>query len=39
MVRLIAAFSGVLIWTALAVYSADGFLWMRRQRTALAAAA
>ncbi len=22
----------VLIWTALAVYSADGFLWMRRQR-------
>ena len=26
----------VLIWTALAVYSADGFLWMRRQRMAVA---
>ncbi len=24
----------VLIWLALAVYSADGFLWLRRQRTA-----
>ena len=24
----------VLIWTALAVYSADGFLWLRRQRAA-----
>lgn len=29
----------VLIWLALAVYSADGFLWMRRQRGAAAAAA
>ena len=28
----------MLIWTALVVYSADGFLWMRRQRTALAPA-
>ena len=28
----------VLIWTALAVYSADGFLWMRRQRAAPAVA-
>ena len=28
----------VLIWLALAIYSADGFLWMRRQRSALAAA-
>ena len=28
----------VLIWTALAVYSADGFLWLRRQRAAPAAA-
>jgi chloramphenicol-sensitive protein RarD len=28
----------VLIWLALAIYSADGFLWMRRQRTALAPA-
>ena len=27
-----------LIWTALAVYSADGFLWLRRQRAAPAAA-
>lgn len=26
-----------LIWTALAVYSADGFLWLRRQRTPAAA--
>jgi chloramphenicol-sensitive protein RarD len=26
----------VLIWTALAIYSADGFLWMRRQRLAAA---
>ena len=25
-----------LIWTALAIYSADGFLWLRRQRAALA---
>ena len=28
----------VLIWTALAVYSADGFLWMRRQRAPLSTA-
>jgi chloramphenicol-sensitive protein RarD len=28
----------VLIWVALAIYSADGFLWMRRQRGASAAA-
>ena len=28
----------MLIWAALAIYSADGFLWMRRQRAALAAA-
>jgi chloramphenicol-sensitive protein RarD len=28
----------VLIWLALGVYSADGFLWLRRQRAALAAA-
>ena len=28
----------MLIWLALAVYSADGFLWMRRQRVALVAA-
>ena len=27
----------VLIWLALAVYSADGFIWMRRQRVAVAA--
>jgi chloramphenicol-sensitive protein RarD len=27
----------VLIWTALVVYSADGFLWMRRQRATAAA--
>ena len=27
-----------LIWAALAIYSADGFLWMRRQRAAPAAA-
>ena len=27
----------VLIWTALAVYSADGFLWLRRQRAPTAA--
>ena len=26
----------VLIWLALGVYSADGFLWMRRHRAALA---
>ena len=26
----------VLIWAALAIYSADGFLWMRRQRLAAA---
>jgi len=26
-----------LIWTALAIYSADGFLWMRRHRTPAAA--
>ena len=31
-------FGFVLIWTALAVYSADGFLWMRRQRAAPAVA-
>jgi chloramphenicol-sensitive protein RarD len=29
----------VLIWLALAVYSADGFLWLRRQRSAAPAAA
>lgn len=29
----------VLIWLALGVYSADGFLWLRRQRGALATAA
>ena len=28
----------VVIWSALVIYSADGFLWMRRQRAALAAA-
>ena len=28
----------VLIWLALVIYSADGFLWLRRQRTALAPA-
>jgi chloramphenicol-sensitive protein RarD len=28
----------VLIWVALAIYSADGFLWMRRQRAAPAVA-
>jgi chloramphenicol-sensitive protein RarD len=28
----------LVIWSALVIYSADGFLWMRRQRTALAAA-
>jgi len=28
----------VLIWTALVVYSADGFLWMRRQRAPLSTA-
>jgi chloramphenicol-sensitive protein RarD len=28
----------VLIWLALGVYSADGFLWMRRQRAAMAPA-
>ena len=28
----------VVIWSALVIYSADGFLWMRRQRSALAAA-
>ena len=28
----------VVIWSALMIYSADGFLWMRRQRAALAAA-
>ena len=27
----------VVIWSALVIYSADGFLWMRRQRVALAA--
>jgi chloramphenicol-sensitive protein RarD len=27
----------VLIWLALAIYSADGFLWLRRQRAGLAA--